>query len=63
MGQNLHVKGEFVVVEGEKTYNDQLIVWFNQAINCCIIILIDKLWSTQTQNTEFSVVLMKIPNF
>ena len=25
---------EFVVVEGEKTYlNDQLIVWFNQAIN------------------------------
>ena len=47
-----------MVVEGEKTYNDQLIVWFNQAI-----ILIDKLWSTQTQNTEFSVVLMKIPNF
>ena len=53
-----------MVVEGEKTYvNEELIVWFNQAINCCIIILIDKLWSTQTQNTEFSVVLMKIPNF
>ena len=39
-------------MEGEKTYfNDQLIVWFNQAINCCIIFL-----------AEFSVVLMKIPN-
>ena len=36
-------------MEGEKTYfNDQLIVWFNQAI----IFL-----------AEFSVVLMNIPNF
>ena len=52
-----------MVVEGEKTYiNDQLIGWFNQAINCCKIFLADsQLWSTQTQNTEFSVVLMKIP--
>ena len=39
-------------MEGEKTYfDDQLIVWFNQAINCCILFL-----------AEFSVVLMKIPN-
>ena len=42
-----------MVVEGEKRYvNDQLVVWFNQAINCRIIFL-----------AEFSVVLMKIPNF
>ena len=33
-----------MVVEGEKTYlNDQLIDWFNEAINCCIIFLAGKL--------------------
>ena len=33
-----------MVVEGEKTYvNDQLIVWFRLAINCCIVFLADKL--------------------
>ena len=32
--EELALEGEFVVVKGEKTYlNDQLIVWFNQAIN------------------------------
>ena len=30
----------FLVVERGKTYlNDQLIGWFNQAMNCCIILL------------------------
>ena len=33
-GTKLALEGEFVVVDGETTYlNDQLIVWFNQAIN------------------------------
>jgi len=28
-----------VRVEGEKTYvNEELIVWFNQAINCCTLV-------------------------
>ena len=32
-GTKLALEREFVVVKGEKTYlNDQLIVWFNQAI-------------------------------
>ena len=40
-------------MEGEKTYFDgQLIVWFNQAINCCIVF-----------QAEFSVVRIEMNPF